>query len=181
MRDAFGIVLGWLERWRAKCGLEAGRESCKRFWREPVMVKDRESWQLEQWSGAIQWYLRWFKYRQGSSGEVTSLEERVRDAVENTGARGGLARRSRETCRRWAGDGRACHRRTDLKCPQHPGYMKLNHRRWWFSSPNPNPMPRNLYSPRLSDDVARALYREGQRRRHPSPCLLPCEPRAWKI
>lgn len=25
-------------------------------------------------------------------------------------------------------------------------------------------MPRNLYSPRLSEDVVRALYREGQRR-----------------
>ena len=28
-------------------------------------------------------------------------------------------------------------------------------------------MSRNLYSPRLSDDVVRALYREGQRRRMP--------------
>ena len=28
-------------------------------------------------------------------------------------------------------------------------------------------MPRSLYSPRLSDDVVRALYREGQRRRLP--------------
>jgi hypothetical protein len=28
-------------------------------------------------------------------------------------------------------------------------------------------MPRSLYSPRLSDDVVRALYREGQRRRIP--------------
>ena len=28
-------------------------------------------------------------------------------------------------------------------------------------------MPRNLYSPRLSDDVVRALYREGQRQRKP--------------
>lgn len=28
-------------------------------------------------------------------------------------------------------------------------------------------MPRNLYSPRLSDDVVRALYREGLRRRLP--------------
>ncbi|MFM2296612.1 MAG: hypothetical protein RL117_319 [Verrucomicrobiota bacterium] len=28
-------------------------------------------------------------------------------------------------------------------------------------------MPRSLYSPRLSDDVVRALYREGQRRRKP--------------
>lgn len=28
-------------------------------------------------------------------------------------------------------------------------------------------MPRTLYSPRLSDDVVRALYREAQRRRKP--------------
>lgn len=28
-------------------------------------------------------------------------------------------------------------------------------------------MPRNLYSPQLSDDVVRALYREGLRRRMP--------------
>jgi len=28
-------------------------------------------------------------------------------------------------------------------------------------------MQRNLYSPRLSDDVVRALYREGKRRRVP--------------
>ena len=28
-------------------------------------------------------------------------------------------------------------------------------------------MPRNLYSPKLSDDVVRALYREGQRQRMP--------------
>jgi hypothetical protein len=33
---------------------------------------------------------------------------------------------------------------------------------------NTNPvMPRILYSPKLSDDVIRALYREGQRRRMP--------------
>ena len=40
------------------------------------------------------------------------------------------------------------------------------------ASLNTNPpkwktMPRNLYSPRLSDDVVRALYREGQRQRKP--------------
>lgn len=28
-------------------------------------------------------------------------------------------------------------------------------------------MPRTLYSPRLSDDVVRSLYREGQRRQMP--------------
>ena len=34
-------------------------------------------------------------------------------------------------------------------------------------NPTLNTMPRNLYSPRLSDDVVRALYREGKRRRMP--------------
>ena len=101
-RDAFGMVLGWLENWRLRIGAEPGRESCIRFWREQVMVKEREPWQLEQWSGAIQWYLRWLNYRQEIGGEVRSLEERVRRAVEGAGARRGLLRRTRETYGRWA-------------------------------------------------------------------------------
>jgi integron integrase len=101
-RDAFSMVLGWLENWRARVGCEAGRDVCIRFWREQVMIKDREPWQLEQWSGAIQWYLRWMKYRLESGGEVRSLDERVRNAVERAGARRGLARRTRETYGRWA-------------------------------------------------------------------------------
>jgi len=32
-------------------------------------------------------------------------------------------------------------------------------------------MSKNLYSPKLSDDVVRALYREGQRRRMPMTTL----------
>lgn len=32
-------------------------------------------------------------------------------------------------------------------------------------------MQRTLYSPRLSDDVVRALYRAGQRERKPMTCL----------
>ena len=35
-------------------------------------------------------------------------------------------------------------------------------------------MPRNLYSPRLSDDVVRALYREGLRRRQPMTVVADC-------
>ncbi|MEO5916233.1 MAG: integron integrase [Luteolibacter sp.] len=101
-REAFAMVLGWLEHWRLRLGREAGRETCKEFWREQVMVKERQPWQLEQWSGAIQWYLRWMKYRQESGGEVRSLEERVRQAVESAGARRGLALRTRETYGRWA-------------------------------------------------------------------------------
>ena len=41
-RDAFEMVLGWLENWRVRIGMEPGRESCIRFWREQVMVKVRE-------------------------------------------------------------------------------------------------------------------------------------------
>jgi hypothetical protein len=40
-----------------------------------------------------------------------------------------------------------------------------------LNSNAPKTMPRNLYSPRLSDDVVRALYREGQRRRMPMTVL----------
>ncbi len=50
-RDAFGMVLGWPENWRMRTGCEPGRETCKRFWREHVMCKDREAWQPEQWAG----------------------------------------------------------------------------------------------------------------------------------
>ena len=66
------------------------------------MLKEREPWQLEQWSGAIQWYLRWLKYQREAGGEVRTLEERVGRAVEGAGARRGLLRRTRETYGRWA-------------------------------------------------------------------------------
>jgi hypothetical protein len=36
-----------------------------------------------------------------------------------------------------------------------------------LNPPKGKTMPRTLYSPRLSDDVVRALYREGQRQRKP--------------
>lgn len=101
-RDAFAMVIGWFEHWRLRIRLEASRDACRRFWREQVMSKPREPWQLDQWSGAIQWYLRWLKYQQENGGEARSLEERVRSAVERAGARRGLARRTRETYGRWA-------------------------------------------------------------------------------
>lgn len=101
-KEACTMVLGWQEHWRARIGAGAGRETCKRFWREQVLVKERHPWQLEQWCGAIQWYLRWLKHQRETGGEVRSLEERVRQAVESAGARRGLALRTRETYGRWA-------------------------------------------------------------------------------
>ena len=55
------------------------------------MVRNREGWQIEQWGAAIRWYLRWFENRLEAGGEVRSLPERVRDAVNRAGARRGLA------------------------------------------------------------------------------------------
>jgi integron integrase len=97
------MLLGWLERFRLNQGLPAGREACLRFWKESVQARPREAWQAEQWAGAIRWYLRWLENRHETGGEVRGLEERVRMAVEKAGARRGLARRTRETYGRHAG------------------------------------------------------------------------------
>jgi integron integrase len=101
-RDGFAMLLGWLEKFRSREELEPSRSTCERFWREQVMQKPREEWQLGQWSAAISWYLRWLSYRQESGGEVRTLEERVRSAVDRAGGRRGLARKTRETYGRWA-------------------------------------------------------------------------------
>lgn len=79
--------------------------------KESVLAKPREPWQVDQWALAIRWYLRWVENRYESGGEVRTLEERVRMAVETAGARRELALRTRETYgqhagrfTRWTGD-----------------------------------------------------------------------------
>ncbi len=49
-------------------------------------------------------------------------------------------------------------------------YVNLNRHR--LVPPNITDMPRTLYTPKLSDDVVRALYREGRRRRMPMTRLV---------
>ena len=114
---AFAMLLGWLEKFVCGNGLHPGREACQRFWKESVMARTRETWQIEQWGAAIRWYLRWLEHQQAKGGEVRSLPERVRDAVYRAGARRGHAPRTRETYARWAaafaawaGNGRAMMR-----------------------------------------------------------------------
>ncbi|MCB1130615.1 MAG: integron integrase [Verrucomicrobiae bacterium] len=99
---AFAMLLGWQEKFVCGRGLQPGREACERFWREAVLARTREAWQLEQWAAAIRWYLRWLENTRAAGGEVRSLPERVRDAVYRAGARRGLAPRTRETYSRWA-------------------------------------------------------------------------------
>ena len=61
--EGFAMLLGWLEKFVVCHSLVAGREACTRFWREQVMAKPRDPWQLEQWGAAIRWYLRWLEHR----------------------------------------------------------------------------------------------------------------------
>jgi hypothetical protein len=51
-RDSFALLFGWLEKFVAMHGLGPGRLACERFWRESVMARPRESWQIEQWGPA---------------------------------------------------------------------------------------------------------------------------------
>lgn len=100
-REGFAMVLGWFETFRSRHRLAANRETCILFWKEQVKVKERPAWQLEQWTAAIEWYLRWVKNTGERGDETRTLEERVRDAVERAGCRRGLARLTRETYGWW--------------------------------------------------------------------------------
>ncbi len=101
---ALAMLLGWMEKFVCGKGLRPGRAACERFWKEAVMARGREAWQIEQWGAAIRWYLRWLEHRQAKGGETRSLPERVRDAVYRAGARRGHAPRTRETYGRWAAE-----------------------------------------------------------------------------
>jgi len=73
---AFAMLLGWLEKFTSAHGLRPGRETCTRFWKESVMTRTREAWQIDQWGAALRWYLRWLEHQQAKGGEVRSLPER---------------------------------------------------------------------------------------------------------
>jgi len=68
-RSGFFILLEWMENFRLRFSLDAGREATERFWKVEVMGKgqERERWQLEQWARALAWYLQWFKGASGTS------------------------------------------------------------------------------------------------------------------
>ena len=109
-KRGFEIVLNWFECWRVPKNIPVGREAARRFWRDQVQSKDREPWQLNQWAEAIRWFLHWLHFCKNSGGDVRTLEERVRAAVDMAGGRRGLAPKTRETyCRKagkfakWAG------------------------------------------------------------------------------
>ena len=96
-RTGFLMVLEWFENFRLRCNLPAGREAAIRFWKLEVIAKGpREDWQLEQWSAALDWYLKWLEACQLTGQEHRSLAERLRKAAEAAGSRRGLALRTRQ-------------------------------------------------------------------------------------
>jgi integron integrase len=101
-REGFAMLIGWQEKFVIGSGLSPGRAACERFWKEQVRAKPREKWQLDQWGAAMRWYVRWLDHRQVKGGEVRSLPERLRDAVDRAAARQGKSARTRETYGRWA-------------------------------------------------------------------------------
>ncbi len=103
-RAGFLLVLEWFENFRLRNELEAGRDAAKAFWRHEVLREDRkrEIWQLEQWSDAIQWYLKWLDSCAEAGVDHRSLAERVRAAVRSACARRGLALRTKQCYGAWA-------------------------------------------------------------------------------
>ena len=43
-RAGFAMLLGWLDKFLCANGLEPGRLTCERFWKESVKVRVRENW-----------------------------------------------------------------------------------------------------------------------------------------
>ena len=98
----YGFFIGWYEGWRVGKGLPASRESARRFWREVVISKERDTWQKEQWAEAMRWFLKWLELCIENGREYETVGERIRKAVFTVGARRGLSRNTLKTYSSWA-------------------------------------------------------------------------------
>jgi hypothetical protein len=96
-KQNYSFLLAWYETWRLKAGLGPVREAAVKFWREQVKSKARKPWQLERWAEAMRWHEQWLAVCLREGREPRSLGERLHRSVMATGARRGLAVRTRET------------------------------------------------------------------------------------
>jgi len=103
-REGYRGFLEWFENWRMRMRLEPSRDTATAFWKGQVLQseKPRETWQLAQWGAAMGWFLNWLSFCKEEGGDFRTVAERVRDKVETTGARRGLALRTRQTYGQWA-------------------------------------------------------------------------------
>jgi len=101
-KHGFLMLLGWFENFRLRHGLPAGREAAVTFWREQIVgEKEREHWQLEQWTESLSWYLNWLSVCEAKGADHRSVPERMRNAAESIAQRRGLALRTRQTYGGW--------------------------------------------------------------------------------
>ena len=100
-KQGYGFLLSWFESWRLRQRLAPERESAKRFWLMEIVAKPRKDWQKQQWAEAIRWYLHWLELCKQNGKPTISLAERVRNSVEETGSRRGLAPKTKETYGGW--------------------------------------------------------------------------------
>ena len=100
-KEGYVFVLSWFEKWRLAKQLPPSIESGRRFWREQVLAKNRESWQIERWTESFRWYKQWLSYCEEEGGETHHLVDKVRSQVFSCGARRGLSWRTRQTYARW--------------------------------------------------------------------------------
>lgn len=114
-KSYFSFAISWFEQWRIGRRLEPGVDSARAWWKKAVLSKARNQWQLDQWAEAIRWYLGWLEEATKEGRSPVTVPERVRNAVERTGCRRGLALSTRQTYSGWvarygefAGTARAC-------------------------------------------------------------------------
>ena len=99
--QCFEVFCSWFENWRLRGGVSPSQDTARAFWKDQVLAKSREQWQLDQWAMAMRWFLSWLDVcsKEGRAG--SSLTERLREAVYLTGARRGLALKTRQTYAGW--------------------------------------------------------------------------------
>lgn len=100
-KESYVFLLSWFENWRLARLLPSDRTTAKWFWRESVLCKRRDSWQLEQWGDAVAWWLKWLELADDKGMEVRCVAERMVHAVMQVGARRGLALSTRKTYAGW--------------------------------------------------------------------------------
>lgn len=101
-KSGYEILLSWFEGWRLWHRRDPGQQAAREFWTVQILGgREREYWQKEQWAAAFRWYLQWLEFCFQTGKPNKGLAERVRDAVENTAARRGLAYRTRLSYGAW--------------------------------------------------------------------------------
>lgn len=100
-KQSYGFLLAWFESWRMGRRLEPSLDTARQFWCTEVKSKPRKGWQEQQWAEAMRWFLQWMETCQRQGRSLVTLAEKVRDAVERTGARRGLAIRTRKSYGGW--------------------------------------------------------------------------------